>query len=396
MTVQLSPRSQRIDALRGIAVFGILLVNVWGMATGAIALRYGVLANTAPMADRLAIFFAAAFAEGKFYPIFAFLFGAGFALQMRSLKRTEGGWESAKAIYRRRLRWLLACGLLHGTLLWYGDILTAYSVAGFWLLRAAGRRLSEVRCLLKIAVVVTALLVVFMLVTTIGFGEPSVADVNETVYAARRSSAIFAQGGWREIGLERVKNFGSSIASLIFFLPEVVMLFLLGVLAIRLGWLTQPERHRAFWRKVQVAGLGIGIPFNVWWGWAALAEARDPYTYGTLALLAHLLLTAGGLCLAAGYVATFMTAGERTTRRVATWFAPVGRMALSNYLIQSVIGVAVLQGVGLGLGATLSRAGLLGFCACLMAFQLVLSRWWLARYTQGPLEALWRRYTYRR
>jgi len=80
--------------------------------------------------ERLAVFFSAAFAEQKFYPVFAFLFGAGYALQMQSLERAHGPGEAAR-IYRRHLKWLLAVGILHGTLLWFGDILLLYAISGF-------------------------------------------------------------------------------------------------------------------------------------------------------------------------------------------------------------------------------------------------------------------------
>ena len=95
-----------------------------------------------PLAGQLAVFFVAALAEQKFYPIFAFLFGAGFALQTGARRAEGAALDAIRAVYRRRLKWLLACGQLHGTLIWFGDILTAYAVTGFWLLHKAGRRLS--------------------------------------------------------------------------------------------------------------------------------------------------------------------------------------------------------------------------------------------------------------
>ena len=131
--------------LRGIAVFGILLVNIWGFAWGTLSFRYGTLPAQPPVLDQLVIFGVAALAQFKFYPIFAFLFGAGFALQTRSLQRQLGSWEAAQAAYKRRLRWLLVFGLLHGFLIWSGDVLTSYAVAGMLVLPLASARLSRVR-----------------------------------------------------------------------------------------------------------------------------------------------------------------------------------------------------------------------------------------------------------
>ncbi|MDP3671111.1 MAG: DUF418 domain-containing protein [Telluria sp.] len=387
-------RNERIDALRGIAVFGILLINVWVLAKGSSQFRYGLLEPAAPWWEHMSVWFCAAFAEAKFYPIFAFLFGAGFALQMRSLRRAQGAWQPATERYRRRLTWLLACGLLHGSLIWYGDILTAYALTGFWLLRAAGRPLAQVRRLLHLALFVNAAILAFLILGVLGMEPSTPGEVSESVLEAARTRAVYNSGSWREIALQRLADFGANIVNFVFFLPELAMLFLLGVVALRLGWLTRPWRHRRLWRKVQLAGFAIGIPINLWWGAVALAEALDPYANALRAAVAHTWLTLGGPVLAGAYVASVMLAGARVARWLGRWFAPVGRMALSNYLMQSVLGVILLQGVGLGWGAQLSRTGLLLYCAAIMLVQLCLSRWWLARHAQGPLEALWRRYTY--
>jgi len=394
MRPQRRPRHERIDALRGIAVFGILLINVWVLAKGSSQFRYGLLEPAAPWREHITVWFCAAFAEAKFYPIFAFLFGAGFALQMRSLRRAEGAWQPARERYRRRLTWLLACGLLHGSLIWYGDILTAYALTGFWLLRAAGRPLAQVRRLLYLALFVNAVILAFLILGLLGMEPSTPGEVSESVLEAARTRAIYNSGSWREIALQRLADFGVNIVNFVFFLPELAMLFLLGVVALRLGWLTRPGRHRIVWRKVRLIGFGIGIPINAWWGAVALAEALDPYPNALRATVAHSWLTLGGPVLAAAYVASVMLAGPRLGRWLGRWFAPVGRMALSNYLMQSVLGVMLLQGVGLGWGAQLSRTGLLFYCTAIMLLQLWLSRWWLARHAQGPLEALWRRYTY--
>jgi uncharacterized protein len=138
MTALRHPRSQRIDIVRGIAVFGILLINVWGFIYGH-GLRFGVPGPDASLIDQAVIFFCSAFADSKARPLFAFLFGAGFSLLMDRLCQGPGGIDAAKLTYQRRIRWLLACGVLHGVLLWAGDILTWYALIGFWLLRFAGQ-----------------------------------------------------------------------------------------------------------------------------------------------------------------------------------------------------------------------------------------------------------------
>ena len=139
-------RYAHIDALRGIAVFGILLVNIWSFIWGFNSLRYGVLPVTATLFDVLSVAFVAFFAEQKFYPIFAFLFGASFVLITRSARQKLGRWSEAEQLYRRRMKWLLACGIVHGVLIWFGDILTVYAIAGFWVLSGlANAKLRKVR-----------------------------------------------------------------------------------------------------------------------------------------------------------------------------------------------------------------------------------------------------------
>lgn len=389
-----STRSARIDALRGLAVFGILLINVWGFVYGYTALRYGVVEASATSGDRLAVFFAAAFAEQKFYPIFAFLFGAGFSLQMRSLAE-KSGLETAKEIYLRRLKWLLAVGLLHGTLLWFGDILTAYALTGFWLLRRAGESWPEIRQSIRFAVIVNLglLLLTAIIMATIA----NMADYGaETAADALHANDVYTNGGWVEVTKSRIGDFGINISGFWLFVPRIALLFLFGVTAVQLGWLTHPERHRALWRRILLIGVFIALPLNVWWGYEALSWALEPETESRTVHMASLVLEIAGPALAAAYVAVFMLAGERVMNAVSAWLAPVGRMALTNYLAQSIACGLLLQAYGLGLGAILSRAQLMGVCAAIMLAQILISRWWLSSHDQGPIEALWRRYTYRR
>lgn len=384
-------RITRIDALRGLAVFGIMLVNVWGFAYG-FSLYSLSLNDTMTVADKVSVFLVAAFAEQKFYPIFAFLFGAGFALQTGGHRAPGPEAAAIAATYRRRLTWLLACGVLHGTLLWFGDILTAYSLVGFWLAGMVGLRLARVLRTLRILVVVNAVLIGGLGAVTILAARGDVAELVRLAQESYAEHAAFAHGSWSDAALMRLKNYGMNISSLIVFGPFLALLFVLGVLAVRLGWLTRPERHRTGWRRVLLASLALGLPFNLWWGMTAIASVADPFARPAGADAGSIFLELAGPTLAAATVATFMLAREG----FASWLVPVGRMALSCYLAQSVLLMFLLQGFGLGLGAVLSRAQLLMLCAAIMLLQALFCRWWLASHSQGPAEALWRRYTYRR
>lgn len=379
-----------MDVLRGMAVFGMLLVNIWSFVWGFGFLRYGLLPDSASMADRLAVLAVAFIAEQKFYPIFSFLFGAGFALYTRSLKRRLHDWRSVRECYRRRMTWLLGCGILHATLLWVGDILTYYAIAGFLILRLAGARLKTVCSNLwnwfLVWVLLLALQVAIWLSAEQADGGRS--QMMGLIEAAYDAHAIYTEGTVSEIFFKRISDY-ANVRSL-FLLPHVLVLFLLGVVSVRLGWLTSPSRHAALWRRVRFIGYGIGIPVNLVWACIALAKASAPLSMPLYTMaLAYAVMPIGGSLLAAAYVATVMLASGNAIHAMGTWLGPVGRMALTNYLAQSVLCVGLLQGVGLGLGAALSPAALLLLAVSIMLVQLTASRWWLARHPRGLIESLY-------
>ena len=386
----MAARSHRIDALRGFAVCGILLMNVWSFVYGYALYRYPA-PDAMPLADQLSVLFVAAFAEQKFYPVFAFLFGAGFALQTGARRAAGPVRDAMYGKYRRRLRWLLACGLLHGSLIWFGDILTLYAVTGFWLATKTGRPLRELVGSLRMLAFVNLLLLAVFGFLSLAAQPETLGEFNEQLAEARRVHMVYTQGSWAAIGLERVQDFGMNLFGFLFFAPRVALLFLLGVFAVRLGYLTRPQRHRAAWRKVLLFGLAVGVPLNAWWALLALAKTASPFPATAGFVLAEALLELAGPVLAAGYVAAFML----MPKHLGAWLAPLGKMALTNYLMQSLILLVLLQGVGLGAGAVMARWELLALCFAMMPAQLLFCRWWLARHAQGPVEAAWRRYSAR-
>ena len=381
-------RLLQLDVLRGVALFGILLVNIWGYAWGTLSLRYGTLPAPAPWLDQAAILVVAALAEFKFYPIFAFLFGAGFALHTRSLRQQLGSWPAAQTAYKRRLRWLLLIGVLHGLLVWSGDVLSSYALAGMLILPLASGRPGRIRNLVWL--LAGGFLLFMCLLYPLGPAGDAAATAQALHEFAGRY-AIYTQGSALSIAALRARDYGMQMLFVIVMLPHIIIFFLLGMLSVRLGWLTQPARHRHVWKRVCAVGLGIGLPFNLLAATAILWQTADPYQTTFNTMLLELLLYAGGPLLAAGYVAALMLAGPPLMARLASWLAPVGRMALSNYLLQSLLGTFLLQGWGMGWGAVLRPVEMLALAGVIAAGQLVLSRCWLAYFRQGPVEALWRR-----
>lgn len=369
---------------------GILQVNIQSFTWGA-GDPLGYLGPRASNVDAAAYFLQATLLEGKFYPIFAFLFGVGMALQMRKLRRRAApGGPTAAALYRRRLYVLLGLGVAHGLLLYSGDVLAAYAVCALAFSAVQPRRLRALAWLAAAcsAVALASLLLPVLLPNTTPVEAadqiPLGARVAHETYVYKGLAAQLEQRAWDELWQQT--------GSVLGFWPQVIALIALGVLAGRLGWLRHPERHARGWRRAGLAGLAIGLPCAI--AGAALSTARARATPGIDAAWDGVILGASSL-LAAAYVWAGVTLLARPwARGLQRWLAWAGRMSLSNYVSQSLAMGALLSGWGLGIGAWASRAQLAGLALLIFGVQLLISRWALTRFSQGPLEALWRRWTY--
>lgn len=387
-------RIELVDALRAFALAGILQVNIQSFVWGA-GDSLGYFAEPPGAADSAAHLFIGTFVATKFISIFAFLFGFGAALQMKSIRALCGSdAEAAKTVYRRRLWFLLALGIAHGLLLYYGDILAFYALAGFVLVHYMGRRPAALARATRHWCIAFALLNVALTVLLEAARRAMPPEVDPALIPQDvvDKFVVFTEGGYREQLAPRAADFAYMLLVMgPFAAPQIVALFLLGHLAARLGWIAHPQRHPRVWR----AAFAIGIAA------APLAAAGAWLNYETMAnspgdpsLVGFGLQTFGSL-LACLYVAAIVRWRETAPLAAAIrWLAPAGRMPLTNYLLQSVAMGALLSGWGLGLGAVLGKAQLALLAAAIVAVQLVASRAWIARFGQGPVEALWRRVTY--
>ena len=384
--VPAADRIELLDALRGFALLGILLANIlyW---SGWIFM---------PSADRVSLagaravewqhFFHHFFVDGKFYTLFSLLFGMGFSLQLARLERR--GVDGVR-LYRRRLLVLLVIGLLHMVLVWDGDILTLYALLG--LLLPLFRNWSERDLLIAAAALLLAPLAGVALFQALqwephrffyGLGDSIGAALGGTpgseIAWLRRDDpqALFAwlMGGWPY----RPGTFLESWR-----IPKVLGIMLLGLAAgRRLAAGRLFEDRRLMWR-ILVAGLAVGVPLNwIYAGSPGLSQASVPAVLGTVPM---------GLAYAAGFVLLWPHA-----RPLLSWLAPPGRMALTNYLMHSLLGIVIFYGIGFGLVGRLAPAEYYGIAAAIFVAQIVISCLWLARFEQGPMERLWRLATYGR
>lgn len=343
------------------------------------------------------------FIASKFISIFAFLFGLGAALQFRSIRaalaRDLSGPEliaAAQSVYRRRLRFLLAVGVAHGFLLYYGDILAFYALCGFILVYyLPWRAVRLVRATLwwwlaAAILIATATLAAESVRRRFAVeGDPTLIPL-ETL---RTFSTYTGAGYFEQLGT-RASDYLSVLQSLLLVsVPQIVALFLLGVLAGRLGWLARPERHTRLWQTATWIGVAA-FPFAAYGAWLNFESLRgSPGDPGTIGYLLQFF----GSAVACFYVSLLVRLRDwPPVHALIHWVAPAGRMPLTNYLSQSVLMGFLLSGWGLGWGAELNRAELALLALAIVGVQWVVSRWWIARFHNGPMEAWWARSTYRR
>jgi len=380
--VPVSPeeRHHLIDALRGFALACVLLANL-----GYLSL-YTLLTEperaTLPTAGFDFVFFRLMewVVDAKAITIFSLLFGLGFAIQLERAP-SRGGLSR----FIRRLIWLLVIGVIHSYFVWWGDILMTYALVG--LLLVLFRHAPD-------GVLLWGGLCVALVLPTL-FG-PSLSQVFPDLIARKdiyaQAVRVFQEDIWRHALAMNVSmaNWARlSSGSLLFF---VLGRFLLGYWAGRRRLFQQPQAHAALFRKMLWGGISIGVAGTLFQlakthlGWGA--EITPRWVNGFLFRLDSLAL---GVAYAAGFTLLFLRPGGARMLRV---LAPVGRMALTHYLCQSVLGIALFYGIGLGLGPWTGTIGWLLAWAGIFGAQVLFSHWWLARFRYGPFEWVWRSLTY--
>jgi len=396
-----SERIEVLDVLRGFALFGILLVNM--IAFGHVMMEAATLPLEYDTAlDHVAGWGIRWLAEGKFYSLFSLLFGLGFMLQMM---RAEAKGRRFVPVYLRRSLVLLAIGVLHGTLFWVGDILAIYAVLGVLLLLFRHMR---PRNLLLWAVVMLLLPSLFMiganLLLEFARQDPAAAAQIDAMFAesyaataaeVERASAIYATGSFAEITAQRAKELVEMWLTTIFILPNIFAMFLVGACIGKCGILADLERHRTLLVRLCVWGLGLGLPLNA--VYATLIESLVRTEPSWPLVIAVITQAIGAPLLALGYMSGLALLWQRPAWRARLHrLAPLGRMALTNYLLQSLIATLIFYGYGLGLFRQVGIAAGVLFTFAIYVVNYVFSHWWLGRYRFGPAEWLWRSLIYGR
>jgi uncharacterized protein len=362
-----------LDALRGIALLGILFVNFsfFAMPDGA----FGTYISSAfPMWwDRAAQFFIDALCDGKFILIFSFLFGWGFHTQL-----SGGGAPLATARYRRRLIGLLCIGLAHAALLFIGDILVTYALLGIPLYFI--RRWSSKR-LVTLAVASWLASVVGHLLLGVAFSQAGVV-----VDTTKEALQVHIDGSFVDIMRFRLQALaGYYLITPLLFMPQVFGMFLIGLAAAR-------EHHAHGMTRLQhVAALllpALLIPALI--GNVAYAWLNSQPSARTDALASLMSIGARGLfapMLSIVYLS--VAARALTAQRSATvvrWMSGEGRSTLSLYIGESVVMGLIFNGYGLGMYGRIGPAAGIAICLAVYALLLVLMQRWMKHFRLGPLE----------
>ncbi|HOB54536.1 MAG TPA: DUF418 domain-containing protein [Acidobacteriota bacterium] len=411
-------RLAAVDVLRGVALLGILVMNIYAFAMPTMAYMNPLVWGGNTGADMWTWIVTHLLFDQKMMTIFSMLFGAGLVLlDQRSAAR---GAKLGGVFYRRVLV-LLGFGLLHAYLLWYGDILYNYALCGMLLFL-----FRRVRPRWLIAVGAAAIVAAALTYSaTGGFFMLARKTAHEAAAAraAGRTPTEFQQAmekTWPELQLEfeptpaelqrQIQVYrGSWVGIFLDRLPLVlqIQIFMtLMVLTWRLGGIMligmalmklevfSARRSPAFYHRLMLAGYGLGFPL-VGLGMWDLFRTRFDFIHSFL--VAGHFNGVGSLLVALGHVGLVMRLYQAGFwPALQARLAAVGRMALTNYLAQTIIATTIFYGYGFGLFGSVSRFPLMGFVVAIWAVQLWYSPLWLRHFRFGPAEWLWRWLTYGR
>jgi uncharacterized protein len=370
-------RIHDIDALRGFALLGILIVNIT-FAASAYPIHVAEDPAYSSWLDHTVTWLGAAFVDMKFYLMFSFLFGYSFQLQLEAAQRAGA---SFKPRMLRRLGGLFLIGCLHGIFLTTGDILSVYGLIGLVLLAMRG---VKDRTALIVAGAIYAYLFVTLAAAAMFVDTSAILDPTAAVSAAHETAANLA-GSFGDIIGEHVRALPTyGLAQLTVQGPTTLAVFLLGMVVGRRRLLANLTGHEAVLRLMQLVGFPIGIVGGVIYA----------STGGNSDAGAVLISVMTAPFLSAAYVATVLRIMHSDRGHdVRRLLAPAGRMALSNYLGQSVAMMLIFTGVGLGLVGQVSPLETTGIAIGVFAVQVLLSHIWLARFGYGPIEGVLRAIT---
>lgn len=378
-----------IDIIRGFALFGIFLVNMPAFHSPVFMKSFYRQGVEYLGIDYWVDVFFSLFVEMKFFTIFSFLFGLGFFIFM---SRAEEKGLGVKVLYLRRIFALFLFGVLHIVALWFGDILHTYAFAGLFLLFFYKRKVKTMLIwAFSLLVVLNLLLSLNLLIPNELLIEMEETNAQGFVEGLGEYVGVYTQAGYFEWVSYRLGTEVSFLAmNLIPASIPVLAMFLFGLAAGKAGLFHKVSNHLAFIKKIRLVTFLISVPLVI-----VLALLKvDLIDFGFKQLYAVQLfksLTGTSLCFLYISTLTLMLQKENWQRRLRP-LGYAGQMALTNYLMQSIVSVIVFVGFGFYGKVSLFTGTIL--CIVIFALQMLFSTFWLKRFRFGPFEWLWRSFTY--
>jgi uncharacterized protein len=394
--LQVTQRAAILDVLRGFALLGIFIANLFDFNFYWIIDDAQKAALPLAEYDKTASFLQRMFVEGKFYSLFSLLFGIGFAIFL-----AKPGNEAANlAVFRRRLLVLLGIGFIH-LLLWTGDIVFFYALLGFLLIPF--RKLSNKTLLILAALCILSPIAWYAL----KMSNPEVFDLSRWLYKAdekmqnslglKESKDFYHVFQGNDLWLRTKSNFYGitwRYGSLFFQsrLFKVFGMFLIGLVVGRSGFYKKLKENRRMLASIILAGFAIGLPANYL---LARLQANPGYDQLTMMGLKQTIAYAIGVApLALAYAASIaLLYLYAPFQKTLALLAPQGRMALTNYLMQTLIGIITFSQLGFGF-PSLGPAAWTLFAVGIFFLQVIISTIWLRYFQYGPMEWIWRQLTY--
>jgi uncharacterized protein len=391
-------RIAALDILRGVAVMGILAMNIVAFAMPQAAYQNPRAYGGHEGIDLLVWAFNFVLIDGKMRGLFSLLFGASLLLVV---ERAEAKGENPASVHYRRMAWLLVFGFLHLILFWWGDILHQYALIGALAFLFRGK---SVESLMKWAVglllgqwLIALLLSASFLILSAQASAPDASaeivdqwqqmktGVGPLPPVERAQDLAIHRGDYGDLVNHRLERVGTTLASILFFGVETLAYMLLGMAGLRSGFLTGAW-ERARYQRWAIVSYALSIP-----AYAALAVwlAVSNFDPATVAAVNMGGTTPFRPIMIVGHAALILLltrGGGALVERIAA----AGRAAFTNYLGTSIIVSALFYGHGFGLYGHVSRAGLYPFVFGMWAIMLLWSKPWLDRYRYGPFEWLWR------
>ncbi|HMG93253.1 MAG TPA: DUF418 domain-containing protein [Chryseolinea sp.] len=399
--INLSEREQFMDALRGFAILGIFIVNLSGLClynpeSTTIGWHFGD-------PDKEMLFLQHLFLEGKFYSIFSLLFGWGLALQIKRTQTGTGGLR-VHPIITRRLLFMFLIGLIHLAVIWNGDIITLYALVGFVLLLFVRIRPGKL-LLIGVGSLLVPIVSYWLRVQAPILNKPadffhSVCEYLDSKLLGISTPEDFAnllrRGSLPELLIYNFDGafyrFGDLIFQSRFF--KVLGMFLIGYALGTSGYFKILVGRRWSLWIVAAIGLIVGLPAN--YVLARFMETPSNYMRLTMEGFYQTIVYALGVVpLALAYVSLLaLFFRNKVGNQIVMLLTPVGKMALTNYILHSLLCIVIFYGIGFGLMGTLGPIAWTVFALIMFAFQIIYSTIWLQYFQFGPLEWVWRSLTY--